>query len=315
MTFDLSGKGESTTQKDIKKGSTISKPADPQAEGFIFTGWYKDKDCTAKWDFAADKIESDTTLYAGWTVKEEEDKDDEEDNKDESSEDKDDSAYTSEERVTLASVGAEIAAVKSKVYDGTAYRPGVKVTAVVNGRKVTLTEGTDYRVLYKNNINAGQATVTVKGNGIYKGERSRNYTITAKPVNKLKVVTGGVAGSTSGSDIQNLPVYVYDGAVLLKSGTDYTLSGYSAGSSTARVTVTGKANYTGTTTAKLTVYNVSSDKIINPENVTLNVQSVPYTGKSIKNVEPTVKIGGSTLTKTRTTKSSTRITRTPERHL
>ncbi len=297
VTFDLSGKGESTTQKDIKKGSTISKPADPQAEGFIFTGWYKDKDCTAKWDFAADKIESDTTLYAGWTVKEEEDKDDEEDNKDESSEDKDDSAYTSEERVTLASVGAEIAAVKSKVYDGTAYRPGVKVTAVVNGRKVTLTEGTDYRVLYKNNINAGQATVTVKGNGIYKGERSRNYTITAKPVNKLKVVTGGVAGSTSGSDIQNLPVYVYDGAVLLKSGTDYTLSGYSAGSSTARVTVTGKANYTGTTTAKLTVYNVSSDKIINPENVTLNVQSVPYTGKSIKNVEPTVKIGGSTLTK------------------
>ncbi len=297
VTFDLSGKGESTTQKDIKKGSTISKPADPQAEGFIFTGWYKDKDCTAKWDFAADKIESDTTLYAGWTVKEEEDKDDEEDNKDESSEDKDDSAYTSEERVTLASVGAEIAAVKSKVYDGTAYRPGVKVTAVVNGRKVTLTEGTDYRVLYKNNINAGQATVTVKGNGIYKGERSRNYTITAKPVNKLKVVTGGVAGSTSGSDIQNLPVYVYDGAVLLKSGTDYTLSGYSAGSSTARVTVTGKANYTGTTTAKLTVYNVSSDKIINPENVTLNVQSVPYTGKSIKNVEPTVKIGGSTLAK------------------
>ena len=157
-----------------------------------------------------------------------------------------------------------------------------------------MTEGTDYRVLYKNNINAGQATVTVKGNGIYKGECSKNFTIIAKPINKLKIITGGV---TSGSSIQNLPVYVYDGAVLLKSGTDYTLSGYSAGTSTASVTVTGKANYTGTATAKLTVYSVSSDKIINPENVTLNVQSVPYTGKSIKNVEPTVRIGGTTLVK------------------
>ena len=81
VTFDLSGKGESTTQKDIKKGSTISKPADPQAEGFIFTGWYKDKDCTAKWDFAADKIESDTRLFAGWSLMGFEDNYDVEDNK------------------------------------------------------------------------------------------------------------------------------------------------------------------------------------------------------------------------------------------
>ena len=297
VTFDLSGKGESTTQENIKKGSTISQPADPQAEGFTFTGWYKDKECTTKWDFASDKIESDTTLYAGWKAKEDDDNkddDDKDDDKDDSSEDKDDSAYTSQERVTLSSVSAEIAAIKSRVYDGTAYRPGVRVTAIADGRKVTLTEGTDYRVLYKNNINAGQATVTVKGNGIYKGECSKNFTITAKPINKLKIITGGV---TLGSSIQNLPVYVYDGAVLLKSGTDYTLSGYSAGTSTASVTVTGKANYTGTATAKLTVYSVSSDKIINPENVTLNVQSVPYTGKSIKNVEPTVRIGGTTLVK------------------
>ncbi len=297
VTFDLSGKGESTTQENIKKGSTISQPADPQAEGFTFTGWYKDKECTTKWDFASDKIESDTTLYAGWKAKEDDDNkddDDKDDDKDDSSEDKDDSAYTSQERVTLSSVSAEIVAIKSRVYDGTAYRPGVRVTAIADGRKVTLTEGTDYRVLYKNNINAGQATVTVKGNGIYKGECSKNFTITAKPINKLKIITGGV---TSGSSIQNLPVYVYDGAVLLKSGTDYTLSGYSAGTSTASVTVTGKANFTGTATAKLTVYSVSSDKIINPENVTLNVQSVPYTGKSIKNVEPTVRIGGTTLVK------------------
>ena len=296
VTFDLYGKGESTTQENIKKGSTISQPADPQAEGFKFTGWFKDKECTIKWDFASDKIESNTTLYAGWKAKDDDDKDDDnkDDNKDDSSEDKDDSAYTSQERVTLSSVSAEIAAIKSRVYDGTAYRPGVRVTAIANGRKVTLTEGTDYRVLYKNNINAGQATVTVKGNGIYKGECSKNFTITAKPINKLKIITGGV---TSGSSIQNLPVYVYDGAVLLKSGTDYTLSGYSAGTSTASVTVTGKANYTGTATAKLTVYSVSSDKIINPENVTLNVQSVPYTGKSIKNVEPTVRIGSTTLAK------------------
>ena len=37
--------------------------------GYVFTGWYTDKECTAasKWDFAQDKIESEKiTLYAGW---------------------------------------------------------------------------------------------------------------------------------------------------------------------------------------------------------------------------------------------------------
>lgn len=35
--------------------------------GFVFTGWYKDEKCTQKWDFARDRLNTETlTLYAGW---------------------------------------------------------------------------------------------------------------------------------------------------------------------------------------------------------------------------------------------------------
>ncbi len=72
VTFDLQGKGSalpeytSADYKDIKKGSTVKEPTAPVADGYIFTGWYKDAACTAQWDFATDTVDGDTTLYAGW---------------------------------------------------------------------------------------------------------------------------------------------------------------------------------------------------------------------------------------------------------
>lgn len=79
VTFDLSGKGDSITQK-IELNNKISKPADPVAEGCEFVGWYTVK--TGKsfsryynpgassmetFDFNTE-IKSNTTLYAGWKI-------------------------------------------------------------------------------------------------------------------------------------------------------------------------------------------------------------------------------------------------------
>ena len=56
---------------NIIAGSTIEPPQDPIAEDlYQFLGWYKDAECTQKWNFAADTVLDDITLYAGWKIKE-----------------------------------------------------------------------------------------------------------------------------------------------------------------------------------------------------------------------------------------------------
>ena len=121
-------------------------------------------------------------------------------------------------------------------------------------------------------------------------------TINSRPVKKLKVITGSVAATQTGADAASLPVYVFDGANRLSYGSDFTLTGYSAAGQTAQVTVSGKGNYTGSMTAKLSVYSVASDKLINPGNVS-DIQPVSYNaGKAIK-PEPVVTAGGARLVK------------------
>ncbi len=72
VTFDLQGKGMELPEytgadyKGLTKGSTIKKPADPSAEGYLFKGWYKDAACTVPWDFEKDTVEGNVRLYAGW---------------------------------------------------------------------------------------------------------------------------------------------------------------------------------------------------------------------------------------------------------
>ena len=68
VTFDANGHGTApATQTDIPKGGIVNKPADPTEDGWTFGGWYKEAECTNKWDFAADTVEEDITLYAKWT--------------------------------------------------------------------------------------------------------------------------------------------------------------------------------------------------------------------------------------------------------
>lgn len=198
-------------------------------------------------------------------------------------------------RTDLNAVSGTLTRVKAKVYDQNEYRPAVKVTVVENRKKITLTEGLDYQVEYQNNVNAGTGTVLVKGIGSYKGTLKAPFTINQKSVKKLKILTGSM---TTGSKSEP-PVYVYDGATLLKNGTDYKLA-YDAAltanaAKSAKITVTGLGNYKDSKTVKLAVYDVDEAHIINPEHVTLKRQSMEYTGKALQPAAA-VKIGGTTLT-------------------
>ena len=58
-------------------------------------------------------------------------------------------------------------------YNGTQIKPEVKVTGDYK-------EGVDYEIIYGENINAGEGTVTIKGIGDYKGEKTYTFTIEQK---------------------------------------------------------------------------------------------------------------------------------------
>ena len=63
--FDTNG-GSKIANVTVKKGETLTKPADPTKEGFDFGGWYTDKALTKAYDFATPVTKS-FTLYAKWT--------------------------------------------------------------------------------------------------------------------------------------------------------------------------------------------------------------------------------------------------------
>ena len=49
--------------------SETVKPEDPVKEGYEFTGWYTDRDCTNAWS-EENAVTGSMTLYAGWSKKE-----------------------------------------------------------------------------------------------------------------------------------------------------------------------------------------------------------------------------------------------------
>ena len=45
---------------------TLELKEDPVKEGYVFTGWYTDRDCTESFDVKTDTVTGSMTLYAGW---------------------------------------------------------------------------------------------------------------------------------------------------------------------------------------------------------------------------------------------------------
>ena len=65
VTFDAQG-GSEVDSAYVGEGGYAIEPTAPEREGYTFTGWYSDEDLTQQWDFDADVIVKDITLYAGW---------------------------------------------------------------------------------------------------------------------------------------------------------------------------------------------------------------------------------------------------------
>ena len=65
VSFNSNG-GSAVESVDVLNGKTVAKPADPQKDGSVFIGWYADEACTQLYDFSANAITANTTVYAKW---------------------------------------------------------------------------------------------------------------------------------------------------------------------------------------------------------------------------------------------------------
>ncbi len=121
-------------------------------------------------------------------------------------------------------------------YDGSEKKPAV---TGLDG----LVEGKDYKVEYKDNVNAGTATVTVTGIGGYTGSKTFEFTIDTQAVDASGVKVSEDAltydGKAKEPAVEGIPAG-------LAQGTDYEVSYESnVNAGAAKVTVAFKGNYSG----------------------------------------------------------------------
>jgi uncharacterized repeat protein (TIGR02543 family) len=68
VTFDAQGGVPTPAVQQVLAGGYASAPTSPSRSGHVFTGWYTQPSGGTEWNFAADPVTSDLTLYARWVV-------------------------------------------------------------------------------------------------------------------------------------------------------------------------------------------------------------------------------------------------------
>lgn len=171
--------------------------------------------------------------------------------------------------------------VSDTTYNGKAQTPSV--TVMNNG--VALVKDTDYSLSYKDNMNAGKATVTVTGKGNYIGTITKQFTISKMDVAKLQISIPKSCVYT-GKAIKP-SIVVNNGSIKLTEGKDYTIE-YKNNKNigTAKVTIGGKGNYTGTSTKTFKI--VKKTAKITASNITKTVGAASFNLKAKVNSKATL---------------------------
>lgn len=65
VTFNSRG-GTDVPSQEAMYADYVEDPEPPTREGYQFTGWYSDENCTYLWDMENGQISQSMTLYAGW---------------------------------------------------------------------------------------------------------------------------------------------------------------------------------------------------------------------------------------------------------
>ena len=150
--------------------------------------------------------------------------------------------------------GLKVDGIPEQNYTGSAVTPNIRI---YNSNGVVLEKNKDYVLTYENNIEPGDAIVTVVGKGNYTGERTMHFKITQKTLDEAKIIFAPTSGGTT----LDLPRYLYTGQEIditrhlyvtvgsqaLQRDSDYTLEYLDDHTSPGKhaVLLTGISGYTG----------------------------------------------------------------------
>lgn len=151
-----------------------------------------------------------------------------------------------------------VAPIPNQTYTGKEIKPEVSVSFSGD----TLHKNIDFGVTYANNVNAGEADVTVKGKGDYKNFSNKvKFTIVTKSISSATIAPVADQAYTGSAITPEL--IVTDGTKLLVKDKDYTVS-YSDNrrEGTATVKISGIGNYSGSLTTEFRIVNMGGTESI-----------------------------------------------------
>ena len=181
-----------------------------------------------------------------------------------------------------------ISDIKDQTYNGKEITPEFTVSDKTYG---TLKKDTDYTVTYKNNVNAGTATIVVTGKGNYTGTVTKEFVIAPKAIAEKDITFTSSYIYTGKEIIPDLSIK--SGELELAVGTDFDVTYENNLNVTydekgniisdATVNIKAKGNFSGEFTKKFTI----NPKDINDEDVA--VAEIPVQRYVNASIEPEVK--------------------------
>lgn len=151
-----------------------------------------------------------------------------------------------------------VSSIPNQTYTGSAIEPEFTVTA--GGQK--LTKDIDYEVFYKDNIDAGTAGITVLGKGNYSMFASIcKFAIVQRDLQDDVLISSVEPQTANGESIEP-EIALTCGSYMLQKDVDYIVSyANNVEQGTARVTVTGIGNFTGTKTLTFEIVDASETEL------------------------------------------------------
>ncbi|MBQ8624736.1 MAG: hypothetical protein IJ419_01005 [Agathobacter sp.] len=181
----------------------------------------------------------------------------------------------------------DISQIPNKIYTGGEITLTEEDLMIMNG-STELVYGSDFVITgYMDNVNAGEASVSIEFTGNYKGNAEITFVIEPRPATDCEVSDIGTF-IYSGNEIKP-GVYVYFGEIELEKDVDYTVSYENnvnaSRSEKAKIKITFIGNYSGSSTIEFEILPIKIDA----EDLVLSaMDDIVFTGSEIvPNVEIT----------------------------
>lgn len=218
-------------------GQSLELPATPQKAGYVFQGWYLMENGSFTTPFTeTTAITLDYDIYASYK----------------------------EEQAVYQMQSTVITAIKNETYTGERILPEI----IVKNGSTLLSENQDYLISYRDNTNAGTATVTLTGIGDYEGVKRTTFRILPRNISLADIWYEDQ--NATGRELTP-KIHAMDLGNTLVAETDYHVSSIvgdlvKVGKKT--ITLTGKGNYTGTVKKTFQIYGYS-ESVISPDMISV----------------------------------------------